>query len=118
MSTFKNPYKSMNELVESLIKENEELKFKLNNIEGFYEERINRLIKRFEDEKLNEVQKLKNEINYLKSRALVNPKKISDKQINEVKELRALGLSYRKISQEIGLGTTTICRIINGEYDK
>ena len=26
MSPFKNPYKSMNELVESLVKENEELK--------------------------------------------------------------------------------------------
>ena len=55
MSTFKNPYKSMNELVESLIKENEELKLKLNNIEEFYQGRINRLIKRFEDEKSNEM---------------------------------------------------------------
>ena len=45
MSTFKNPYKSMNELVESLIKENEELKLKLNNIEEFYQGRINRLMK-------------------------------------------------------------------------
>lgn len=110
MSSFKNPYKSMNELVESLVKENEELKLKLNNIEDFYQGRINRLIKRFEDEKSNE-------INELKSRALVNPKKITDKQINEVKKLRSLGLSYRKISQKTSLGTTTICRIINGYYD-
>ena len=117
MSPFKNPYKSMNELVESLVKENEELKLKLNNIEDFYQGRINRLIKRFEDEKSNEIQELKNEINDLKSRALVNPKKITDKQVNEVKELRALGFSYRKISQETSLGTTTICRIINGYYD-
>lgn len=117
MSTFKNPYKSMNELVESLIKENEELKLKLNNIEEFYQGRINRLIKRFEDEKSNEIQELKNEINCLKSRALANPKKITDKQVNKVKELRALGLSYRKISQKTSLGITTICRIINGYYD-
>ena len=55
MSPFKNPYKSMNELVESLVKENEELKLKLNNIEDFYQGRINRLIKRFEDEKSNEM---------------------------------------------------------------
>ena len=75
MSSFKNPYESMNELVESLVKENEELKLKLNNIEDFYQGRINRLIKRFEDEKSNEIQELKNEINELKSRALVNPKK-------------------------------------------
>ena len=101
----------MNELVESLVKENEELKLKLNNIEDFYQGRINRLIKRFEDEKL------KNEIKDLKSRALVNPKKITDKQVNEVKELRALGLSYRKIAERTSLGTTTICRIINGEYE-
>ena len=114
MSPFKNPYKSMNELVESLVKENEELKLKLNNIEDFYQGRINRLIKRFEDEKSNEIQELKNEIKDLKSRALVNPKKITD---NEVKELRALGLSYRKIAERTSLGTTTICRIINGEYE-
>lgn len=117
MSPFKNPYKSMNELVESLVKENEELKLKLNNIEDFYQGRINRLIKRFEDEKSNEIQELKNEIKDLKSRALVNPKKITDKQVNEVKELRALGLSYRKIDERTSLGTTTICRIINGEYE-
>lgn len=107
----------MNELVESLVKENEELKLKLNNIEEFYQGRINRLIKRFEDEKSNEIQELKNEINELKSRALVNPKKITDKQVNEVKELRTLGLSYRKIANRTSLGTTTICRIINGEYE-
>ena len=117
MSPFKNPYKSMNELVESLVKENEELKLKLNNIEDFYQVRINRLIKRFEDEKSNEIQELKNEIKDLKSRALVNPKKITDKQVNEVKELRALGFSYRKIAERTSLGTTTICRIINGEYE-
>ena len=117
MSPFKNPYKSMNELVESLVKENEELKLKLNNIEDFYQGRINRLIKRFEDEKSNEIQELKNEIKDLKSRALVNPKKITDKQVNEVKELRALGLSHRKIAERTSLGTTTICRIINGEYE-
>ena len=117
MSSFKNPYKSMNELVESLVKENEELKLKLNNIEDFYQGRINRLIKRFEDEKSNEIQELKNEIKDLKSRALVNPKKITDKQINEVKKLRSLGLSYRKIAERTSLGTTTICRIINGEYE-
>ena len=117
MSPFKNPYKSMNELVESLVKENEELKLKLNNIEDFYQGRINRLIKRFEDEKSNEIQELKNEIKDLKSRALVNPKKITDKQVNEVKELRALGLSYRNIAERTSLGTTTICRIINGEYE-
>lgn len=107
----------MTELVESLVKENEELKLKLNDIEEFYQGRINRLIKRFEDEKLNEIQELKNEINELKSRALVNPKKITDKQVNEVKELRALGLSYRKIADRTLLGTTTIFRIINGFYD-
>lgn len=117
MSPFKNPYKSMNELVENLVKENEELKLKLNNIEDFYQGRINRLIKRFEDEKSNEIQELKNEIKDLKSRALVNPKKITDKQVNEVKELRALGLNYRKIAERTSLGTTTICRIINGEYE-
>ena len=73
MSPFKNPYKSMNELVESLVKENEELKLKLNNI--------------------------------------------TDKHVNEFKELRDLGLSYRKIAERTSLGTTTICRIINGEYE-
>lgn len=117
MSTFKNPYKSMTELVESLNNENEELKYKLKTIDDYYQCEIEKLVKRLEDEKLDEIKKLKSEINFLKSRALINPKKITNKQVNEVKELRALGLSYRKIADKTSLGTTTICRIINGEYE-
>ena len=57
MSPFKNPYKSMNELVESLVKENEELKLKLNNIEDFYQGRIKRTMK---DLKMKNQMKFKN----------------------------------------------------------
>ena len=100
-----------------LSNENEELKYKLKTIDDYYQCEIEKLVKRLEDEKLDEIKKLKSEINFLKSRALINPKKITNKQVNEVTELRALGLSYRKIADKTSLGTTTICRIINGEYE-
>lgn len=98
---------------DDLKKENEELKYRLDTIDDYYQNHIRRL----EDERVNEVQKLINEIELLKSRALVNPRKITNKQVREVKDLRALGLSYRKIAELTALGTTTISRIINGEYD-
>lgn len=101
------------ELAEQYQEENRKLKEKIKKIDDFYAREIEDIKNDYE----SYIDKLLDEINYLKSRALVNPKKISDKQINEVKELRALGLSYRKISQKTALGTTTICRIINGEYD-
>ncbi|WP_143318571.1 hypothetical protein [Clostridium sp. HBUAS56017] len=104
--------------VEELKSENKKLKYKLNTIDDYYQDQIERIQKEWENKKLIEIERLNNKINILESRALSNPRKITDNQITNVKTLRALGLSYRKIAERTALGTTTICRIINGEYDK
>ena len=54
----------------------------------------------------------------LEARALVNPRKVTDEQVKKIKELRALGLSYRAIVKEVGLSTCTIQRALNGLYDE
>jgi hypothetical protein len=101
------------ELAEQYQEENRKLKEKIKRIDDFYAKEIEDIKNDYE----SYIDKLLDEINYLKSRALVNPKKITHRQVIEVKELRALGLSYRKIADKTLLGTTTVCRIINGEYD-
>ena len=63
---------------------------------------------------IKENKELKKKIEELESRALINPRKVTDEQ---VKELRASGLSYRAIVKEIGLSTCTIQRALKGIYD-
>ena len=82
-----------------------------------YQEENRKLKENIKNDYESYIDKLLDEINHLKSRALVNPKKITHRQVAEVKELRVLGLSYRKIADKTSLGTTTVCRILNGEYD-
>lgn len=66
---------------------------------------------------IKENQELKEKIKELESRALINPRKVTDKQVQEIKELRANGLSYRAIARETGLSTCTIQRALKGIYD-
>ena len=101
------------ELAEQYQEENRKLKEKIKKIDDFYAKEIEDIKNDYE----SYIDKLLDEINHLKSRALVNPKKITHRQVAEVKELRVLGLSYRKIADKTSLGTTTVCRILNGEYD-
>lgn len=54
---------------------------------------------------IKENQELKEKIKDLEARALVNPRKVTDEQVKKIKELRALGLSYRAIVKEVGLST-------------
>ena len=61
---------------------------------------------------------VKEKIKDLEARALVNPRKVTDEQVKKIKELRALGLSYRAIVKEVGLSTCTIQRALNGLYDE
>ena len=80
------------------------------------EERALKLEK--ENKKLKEENKeLKKKIEELESRALINPRKVTDEQVKKIKELRASGLSYRAIVKEIGLSTCTIQRALKGIYD-
>ena len=64
-----------------------------------------------------EIEELKKKIEELESRALINPRKVTDEQVKKIKELRASGLSYRAIVKEIGLSTCTIQRALKGIYD-
>lgn len=102
---------------EKLMEENKKLKYKLETIDDYYQMEIQQLVERLEKEKLEEIQKLKNEIDDLKSRALVNPRKVTNEQVKKIKELRASGLSYRAIVKETGLSTCTIQRALKGIYD-
>ena len=90
-----------------LIKKNEELMIKIKELEE--------MIQPYKDE----VQKLIDENNKLKGKAFVpRTQEITDKQIQEIKELRADGLSYRAIEKETGWSKFTIGRVLKGEYDK
>ena len=70
------------------------------------------------NEKLVEENKsLIKENEELESRALINPRKVTDEQVKKIKELRGSGLSYRAIVKETGLSTCTIQRALKGVYD-
>lgn len=104
--------------IRELKEENKRLKYKLNTIDDYYQGGIAKLNEEWQSEMNAMIKKYEDEIKDLKSRALANPRKITDEQVKKVKRLRATGLSYRKIAKETALGTATIGRIINGEYDK
>ncbi|MEG0873497.1 MAG: helix-turn-helix domain-containing protein [Clostridia bacterium] len=102
---------------DNLVKENLEL-VKINR-------ELNNRLNEFNVRELEcEIHKLKdennlllNENNDLKSRALVNPRKVTDEQVLNIKELRKNGLSFRAIAKATGLSTCTITRALNGKYD-
>ena len=90
-----------------LIKENEELMTKIKELEE--------MLQPYKDE----IQKLINENNKLKGKAFVpRTQEITNKQIQEIKELRVSGLSYRAIEKETGWSKFTIGGVLKGEYDK
>ena len=103
--------------IRELKEENKRLKYKLETIDDYYQGGIAKLNEEWQSEMNAMIKKYEDEIKDLKSRALANPRKITDEQVKEVKRLRATGLSYRKIAKETALATATIGRIINGEYD-
>ena len=74
-------------------------------------------LKSANEELVKENKELKKKIEELESRALINPRKVTDEQVKKIKELRASGLSYRAIVKESGLSTCTIQRALKGIYD-
>lgn len=67
-----------------------------------------------------EIATLKEEIEHLKLlRNNLKPKEkqIKDSDIEQIKELRNDGLSYREISKETSWSKATVCRVLNGLYD-
>lgn len=67
-----------------------------------------------------EIESLKLELENTKAKITLQSKKreISDKQVQEIKELRASGLSYRAIEEKTKWSRFTIGKAIKGEYDK
>ncbi len=105
-----------------LIRENERLKIYIENYKN--------QLKDLDEEHRNEIQKLKNEytkqikefedkIKYLEIKIDLQSKKrqITDEQVQEIKDLRAKGLSYRAIQNQTGWSSVTINRALNGIYD-
>ncbi|WP_343344677.1 helix-turn-helix domain-containing protein [Terrisporobacter petrolearius] len=67
-----------------------------------------------------EIESLKEEIEHLRLlRNNLKPKEkqIKDSDIEQIKELRNDGLSYREISKETSWSKATVCRVLNGLYD-
>lgn len=64
-----------------------------------------------------EIIKLEDRIRELESKALINPRKVTEEQVKTIKKLRAEGLSYRAIAKETTLSTCTIQRALKGVYD-
>ena len=74
-------------------------------------------LKSTNEELVKQYKELKKTIEELESRAIINPRKVTDEQVKKIKELRASGLSYRAIVKETGLSTCTIQRALKGIYD-
>ena len=60
-----------------------------------------------------EIQKLRDAKNNLKPKE----KQITDKDIQKIKDLREIGLSYGKIANKTRWSKATISRVLNGLYD-
>lgn len=67
-----------------------------------------------------EINNLRRELEEAKAKITLQTRtrEISDKQVQEIKELRASGLSYRAIEEKTKWSKFTIGRVLKGEYDK
>ena len=91
-----------------LIRENERLKIYIENYKN-----------QLKDEHKKHIKNLEDKINDLESKIDLQSKKrqITDEQVQQIKDLRAKGLSYRAIEKETGWSSVTINRALNGVYD-
>lgn len=66
-----------------------------------------------------EIKKMKRELEEVKAKITLQARtrEISDKQVQEIKELRALGLSYRAIEEKTKWSKFTIGKALKGDYD-
>lgn len=67
-----------------------------------------------------EIESLKLELENIKAKITLQSRtrEISDKQVQEIKELRASGLSYRAIEEKTNWSKFTIGKVLKGDYDK
>lgn len=88
-----------------------------------YIKEFNEMRESYEDKlqkKQKEIEKLKKEVEdlrTLKNNLKPKEKQIKDSDIENIKELRNEGLSYRQISDKTSWSKATVCRVLNGLYD-
>ena len=111
-----NDFDILINFIQSLDNENKLLKDEKNLFLTSYEK--DRIVI---DKLNNENNKLKKELENLKSKVFIPKKKIqqiTEQQIQEIKNLRNQGFSYSKIEQTTKWSKYTISRVLNGHYDK
>lgn len=107
----------------ALSRENERLKIynenyrnQIKNLEEAHEKEIQELKSEYE----KKIEELENIIK--KQKSIINlqtrKREITDEEVQEIKDLRASGLSYSKIAKKTEWSTFTISRVLNGAYDK
>ena len=89
-----------------------------NNWAAKYIKEYNQMVSYYEKklvEKDEYIEKLEKEIECFREKKQFNlkQKQIRDKDIDRIKELRAKGLSYSKISDKTGWSKATISRVLN-----
>jgi predicted RNase H-like nuclease (RuvC/YqgF family) len=97
--------------------ENKELKEEVQKLKN---ENTKLGIEKIKVEYEKEIERLKLELKETKEKITLQTRtrEISDKQVKEIKELRASGLSYREIEEKTKWSKFTIGRVLKGEYDK
>ena len=102
-SKLREENKKLQEEVQKFKNENSNLG--IENIKASYEE---------------EIKKIKIELEEVKAKITLQTRtrEISDKQVQQIKELRSAGLSFRAIENKTGWSKFTIGRVLKGEYDK
>lgn len=105
-----------------LERENERLKLYIED----YRKQLIDIVDRYEEEVLKlknehdeQTKKLEEKIGKLERMINLQAKKreITDEEIQEIKDLRAKGLSYSKIAKETEWSKFTISRVLNGAYE-
>ena len=90
------------------------------NVQKLKNENTKLGIEKIKVEYEKEIERLKLELKETKEKITLQTRtrEISDKQVKEIKELRASGLSYREIEEKTKWSKFTIGRVLKGEYDK
>lgn len=114
---------NIQEEYDRLVKNNEMLWNDYQKLEDEYKElqEKNRKLKVELSVYKSNLKSAKEEIKLLKNMQFASIQKkqrqITDEQVQQIKDLRAEGMSYAKITKETGWSSVTINRVLNGIYD-
>ena len=82
-------------------------------------EYVDDFVQKLKNEYTKQIKEFEDKIKDLESKIDLQSKKrqITDEQVQQIKALRAKGLSYRAIQNQTGWSSVTINRALNGIYD-